>query len=381
MKIGFLLPTLFASQSFFPDRIFAPVSLAHDTINGLVAKGHDVYVFSTPDFVTDGKLIGGDVEAYRKKLEYHKLQRVGERERDIRNDEVWKRSFELSTTSQAYAVAQKEKLDVIHSYHDFLFTPHYFEELTGISTVYTLHDPLPSEGSFEYHEMHKFAHHRYVSISNSQRQSQLKLNFVDTVYHGVRLSEFPYSEKQLGYLLFMGRLTREKGLHTAIQVALKTKHPLEIGTNFPLEFTGDSYFEEEIKPYLDDPLIHEPGMAHGDKKMLLYKDARALIFPIEWEEPFGMVMIEAMACGTPVIAYGRGSVPEIVSDGKTGFVVSPERGVDGLVEAVDRIYTMSEQEYQLLRYNCRKHVEEKFTVERMVEGYEKVYKYVVSGKL
>ncbi len=371
MKIGFLLPTLFASKKLFPDRIFAPGDLARDTVNGLVARGHEVYVFSTPDFETDGKLVAGDVKPFADKLMYSKLGRVSADEAAIRNDEVWKRSFEIAVSTLAYEAAEKEHLDIIHAYHDFLFTPHYLENLTHVPTVYTLHDPLPPKGTFEYHTYEHFAKHRYVSISNSQRKSDLPLTFAGTVYHGLNVAHFPFEGTDHGYVLFMGRLAPQKGLHTAIQAAIQSGLPLEIGTNFPDFFKGDAYFEKQIKPYLDNPLIHEPGMVSGKNKMLLYKDARALLFPIEWEEPFGMVMIEAMACGTPVIAYNRGSVPEIVKDGVTGFVVDENKGVAGLVEAIKKID-------QIDRAVCRKHVEEKFTIEKMVDGYEQVYKKILS---
>lgn len=365
MKIGFLLPTLFASKKLYPERIFAPGDLARDTINGLVDRGHTVYVFSTPDFESRGTLVAGDTRPFEEKLPYSKLKR-DPKEQAIRNDEVWKRSFEIAVSTLAYQSAKREHLDCIHAYHDFLFTPHYLEEVTGIPTVYTLHDPLPPNGSFEYFQLRNFTSHRYVSISEAQRRSDLPLNFVATVYHGVDVNAFPFESKDHGYLLFMGRLSKEKGLHTAIQAAIKSGLPLEIGTNFPDRFEGDVYFEKEIKPYLDNPLIHEPGFVNGQNKLKLYKGAKALLFPIEWEEPFGMVMIEAMACGVPVIAFNRGSVPEIVIDGKTGFVVDHKRGVAGLVEAIGKVGTID-------RAACRRHVEENFSVKKMTQGYEGVY--------
>jgi glycosyltransferase involved in cell wall biosynthesis len=366
MKIGFLLPTLLASTELFPDRIFAPRDLAIDTIDGLVEKGHEVTVFATPDFRTKGKLVAGDVAPYAQKLVYSKLGRVGREEAAVRNDEAWKRSFEIALTTRAYAIAKENKFDIMHSYHDFLFTPHYIEDLTGVSTVYTLHDPLPPEGSFEYHEYQKFTKHNFVSISHAQRRSNLKLNFVGTVYHGVNTGEYPFSDDDLGYLLFMGRLAAQKGPHTAIQVAIQSKLPLEMGTNFPDEFEGDHFFATEIAPYLDNPLIHEPGLVSGKNKKILYSRAKALLFPIEWEEPFGMVMIEAMACGTPVVAFGRGSVPEIVKDGVTGFIVDPKVGIEGMVAAVKRLGEID-------RAACRRHVEQNFSVAKMTEGYERIY--------
>lgn len=364
MKIGFLLPTIFASKTLFPDRIFAPGPLAKDTINELVKRGHDVTVFSTPDFETNGKLIFGDIEPYQKKLSYDKLKHAKDEERRVRYDEIWKRSFEIEMVTKAYEIAQKEKFDVMHSYHDFLFTPHFIEEATKIPTVYTLHDPLPPEESFEYHQFKKFTHHRYVSISDSQRKSSLALNFVATVYHGIHMEGFPFEQAPLDYLLFMGRPVPEKGLDNAIQAAIASNEKLKIGTHFPGAEKETPYYKNEIHPYLSNPLINEPGIVGGQAKLTLYKQAKALLFPIEWEEPFGMVMIEAMACGTPVIAYGRGSVPEIVIDGKTGFIVND---IDGMVEAIKKIDTID-------RAACRKHVEENFSVEKMVEGYEEVYK-------
>lgn len=395
MKISFLLPTLFASKVLFPERIFAPRQLAEDLVNGLSEKGHQVWVFSTPDFETKGTLVPGDIEPFEKKLPYDKLKHALEDEKRIRYDEVWKRSFEISLVTEAYIWAKKEHFDLMHSYHDFLFTPHYIEELTQVPTVYTLHDPLPPEGSFEYHQFGKFSRHRYVSISNAQRRSSLKLNFVATVYHGLKTAEFPFQNNPSDYLLFMGRPLPEKGLHFAIQAALATNMKLEIGTHFPGIEKEMPYFKKEIEPYLTNPLFGEPGIVAGKDKMLLYKQARALLFPIQWEEPFGMVMIEAMAAGTPVIAYNRGSVPEIVKDGVTGFIIDPpeadhrtqnpehndqsgswiikKRGIAGLVEAIQRLGEID-------RAACHRHVEENFTVEKMVEGYENIYRKILAAR-
>jgi len=373
MKIGFLLPTVFASKTLFPDRIFAPGPLAVDTVNRLVKRGHEVWIFSTPDFQTDGILVPGDIEPFEKKLAYDKLKHAKDEERRIRYDEIWKRSFEISLVAEAYKLAKKEHFDVMHSYHDFLFTPHFIEEVAQIPTIYTLHDPLPPEESFEYHQFEKFASHQYVSISNSQRRSTLPLNFVTTIYHGIWTENFPFEKAPLDYVLFMGRPVPEKGLDFAIQAAILSNNKLEIGTHFPGAEKDTQYYKKNIEPYLGNSLISEPGIVESDAKLRLYSQAKALLFPIQWEEPFGMVMIEAMACGTPVIAFKRGSVAEVVKDGVTGFVVDPDRGVEGLVEAIKRID-------QIDRTVCRKHVAENFSVEKMVDGYEKVYQKILSEK-
>lgn len=383
MKIGFLLPSVFASELLYPHRIFAPKPLAIDTINGLVKNGHEVFVFSTPDFNSEGTLIAGSITYLEDKISYYKLRNDQPNDRAVRTDEVLKRNFELAVTACAYQFALQNKLDIIHSYHDFVFTPHYFADVTEIPTIYTLHDPLPPEKTFEYQEFEKFSFHNFVSISNSQRRSSLKLKFAATVYHGMQVKDVVFQKYPSDYVLFMGRLVPEKGLHTAIAAVLELNMRLEIGTQFPNGHSGNSYFVSKIQPFLDNPLIGEPGMVHGKNKHLLYAQAKALLFPIEWEEPFGMVMLEAMSTGTPVIGFNRGSVSEVVKDGVTGFIVDQDdlerpgkgswiikkKGVAGIVEALKRIDEID-------RTKCRAYVEENFSVEKMVDGYETVYKKV-----
>ena len=218
----------------------------------------------------------------------------------------------------------------------------------------------------------------------------MPFRFIDTVYNGTDLSHYPFQDVPSDYLLFMGRIRKEKGLHHAIAVSLRLNIPLEIGAPVLNIQDSDEYFYKQIRPYLDNPLIGEPGFLEGKNKILLYRQARLLLFPIEWEEPFGLVMTEAMACGTPVIAFARGSVPEVVVDGVTGFIVNSSEedkrgdwiikktGIEGLVEAVNKIYSMGEKEYREMRFACRRHVEEKFSVEKMVEGYEQVYQRILN---
>ncbi len=321
-------------------------------------------------------------------------------------EEFAKHHFEFELISRAFSAAHKEMFDVIHVYHDSsMFFSHYLDELMhDIPVVYTLHDPLPPKETYEFSAFNQFKDHSYVSISNSFRQSELKLNFVDTVYHGIKLSDYPFNPAPDDHLLFLGRLVPEKGLHNAIAAVGITGDRLTISVNLPKEGEVNKYFSDQIQKNFDATSDDERmGDAAGpqenaamnpesklqwlpvvDKKsrIELYRNAKALLFPIEWEEPFGVVLVEAMATGTPVIAFNRGSVPEIVKDGVTGFIIEPDgrpinpalgiqkTGVEGLVEAIRRIGEID-------RADCRKHIEDHFTVAKMIEGYEHVYEEIM----
>jgi glycosyltransferase involved in cell wall biosynthesis len=391
MNIGILLPSIYFSEKY-KDMIFAPKPLAISLANGLVDHGHTVYLFASTDIKTKANLVGGENILIDQDFINQKLLHAEENRKKWGTFYLKKNLFDLDLTQKAYTYAKEGKVDIIHSYHDIF--SHFFDGITNVPTVYTLHDPLPPTGTYEYWFMNKFKDHQYVSISNAYRKGTLALHYVDTVYHGIDLSEYPYIEKDSGYCLFMSRLVKEKGLHTALQVVIQLRLPLKIASDFSSNVNNskDDYFINQIQPYLSHSTIDEVGMTVGLEKTKLLGNARALLFPIEWEEPFGMVMIEAMATGTPVIAFARGSVPEIVNDGETGFIINSSEedkrgdfvikktGYEGFLEAVQRIYSMSVEEYGVMRRNCRTHVEKNFTVENMVTGYEAVYEKVIGSR-
>jgi glycosyltransferase involved in cell wall biosynthesis len=174
----------------------------------------------------------------------------------------------------------------------------------------------------------------------------------------------------------MNRISKEKGVEFAIKIAQKTKVSLDIYG--PGE---KNYLKKAVSPYLNQKISYH-GMVkkHSSKWYKVYSEAKVLLLPIQWEEPFGLVMIEAMACGTPVIAFGRGSVPEIIKDGKTGFICKPN-DLNSIVRAVKKIYQMPEAEYKKMRNNCHEHVKKNFTTEKMVDNYEKIYYRILKQKL
>jgi glycosyltransferase involved in cell wall biosynthesis len=187
-------------------------------------------------------------------------------------------------------------------------------------------------------------------------------------------------------VLFLGRLVPEKGLHNALKATELSQKKLVVSVNLPEEFGMNLYYDGLKKDLENDRTTVLP-VVNKEKRLALYGQAEALLFPIEWEEPFGIVLIEAMACGTPVIAFNRGSVPEIIRDGVTGFIIDPDgidrpgkgswiiknQGISGLAEAIGRIGELS-------RMSCRYHVEEKFSKKNMVRGYEQVYANLIRRK-
>jgi len=202
-----------------------------------------------------------------------------------------------------------------------------------------------------------------VSISNHQRLPVPPVNWRGTVHHGMPESLYTFSPKARGgYLAFLGRISPEKRPDRAIAIAKATGIPLKIAAK--VDDADRAYFRDEIKPLLNDPLIEFVGEIGDAEKSRFLGDALALLFPIDWPEPFGLVMIEAMACGTPVIAFRRGSVPEVIEDGVSGFIVDDEAGA---VEAVKRLG-------QLDRGGVRAAFERRFTVGMMAKRYLDLYR-------
>ena len=191
------------------------------------------------------------------------------------------------------------------------------------------------------------------------------MSWAGTVHHGLPLDVFPFSPHPGRYLAFIGRITPEKRLHLAIAVAREAGVPLKIAAK--IDAADRAYYEHHIRPLMSDPLVEYIGEIDDAGKATFLGEALALLFPIDWPEPFGLAMIEALACGTPVIARPCGSVPEVMVEGVTGFVAEK---LEDLVEGVKRIDTID-------RFACRRHVEARFTVQRMAEDYEGIYRRLI----
>jgi glycosyltransferase involved in cell wall biosynthesis len=207
-----------------------------------------------------------------------------------------------------------------------------------------------------------------ISISESQREPLSWLNWQGTVYHGLPEELYDFHEEPGTYLAFLGRIAPEKRVDRAIRIATQVNMPLKIAAK--IDQVDHAYFETVIKPLLDHPLVDYIGEISDNEKNDFLGQAYALLFPIDWPEPFGLVMIEALACGTPVIAYHRGSVPEIIENGVTGWIV---KSLDDALTAVQQVATLS-------RRYCRQVFEERFLVSRMAKDYVDLYQTLLEKR-
>ena len=388
MRIGLLLGSLIAAERF-SNRIFAPKDLFINLANELVKEGHTVFVYGTSNLKTNAKLI-----SYKNPIENHPVLSKKDflrTEHDkkiltiVRDDYEYQSHLISNTISHANA----HNLDILHSYCDDL--SHYFVKLSKIPVVFTIHDPVFPDYSLEYLRLKMFPNHNYISISNSQKRlyekSSLGIRPIAAIHHGVDINDFEYEQKPEDYLLMIGRYIPEKGFDDGMRAAIKLGKKIKIASSNNYKETP--FYKQNIVPFINNPQVEGIGFLNQERKNKILKKSRAFLFPIKWEEPFGMVMIESMATGTPVIAYAHGAVPEVIKDGKTGFIINPSNddirgnwiikktGFEGLVEAIKRIYSMPEEKYKAMRRAAREHVEKNFTVEKMTQRYVEVYKEII----
>lgn len=254
-----------------------------------------------------------------------------------------------------------KEFDVVHCHTDWLHLP--LLSRLNVPFLTTLHGRLDLPGLPAIVE--KFPSSPFISISENQRIPLPGANWLGTVYHGLPSKSLNASLEPGKYLAFLGRLTPDKGPEAAIRIAREAGLPLRIAAKVPRSEKG--YFKEKIAPLVDGSDVQLCGEVNDKAKETFLANAMALIFPIDWPEPFGLVMIEAMACGTPVIAFGRGSVPEIVEDGVTGFIVETENDASSAIKRLP----------ELDRRRIRAAFEQRFTARRMAENYVRQYQLLL----
>lgn len=312
----------------------------------LIKMGHDVTLFASGDSTTKAKLMS----VYPKGLREAKI-----------NDVYGANYFTMLNIGLAYSM--QNQFDVIHDHNAHLSLP--TANLSHTPTLMTMHGSINAN---MHHIFKTLNDVKLVSISQSQKLSAPDLNWAGTVYNGLNMNYYPFSEKDEGYLLFVGRISMEKGVHHAIEVAQFLDLPLIIAAK--LEAVDMQYFQEYIGPKLSDQIRWIGEVDEAERNKLMSK-ALAFLHPATWKEPFGLTLIEAAACGVPVIAFNKGSIPEIVVDGKTGFVVET---TEEMIEAVSMVYKID-------RRRCREFVLENFNAGKMAEGYEKIYMKLLASPI
>jgi glycosyltransferase involved in cell wall biosynthesis len=334
MKIAMLAPIAWRS----PPRHYGPWELVTSLLTEeLVRRGHEVTLFATADSLTQARL--------------HAVAPGGYEENREMDAKVWE-CLHISACFE-----QAEAFDIIHNQFDFL--PLSYSGLVPTPVLSTIHG-FSSQKILEVYKKYN-GRTAYVSISNADRSPHL--DYAATVYHGIDLQQFPLVEDPAeDYLLYYGRIHPDKGTREAVQLALDLKEPLVLAGIIQ----DQAYFDAYVKPYLKDGRVEYRGSVGGEERARLLGNAKGLLHLIGFPEPFGLSVVESMACGTPVLAFNRGSMPELITPGRNGYLAKDLSEAKQLLPAL----------LNLSRKAARKSVEERFTVEKMADGYEEVYKMI-----
>jgi len=315
----------------------------------LTKMGHEVFLFGTGD----------------SKVSCHLIPSV--------KKSLWIAKPKEATPYYAYHMAQiakktKElKLDILHDHLGPWSLTLYGQ--VKVPIVHTLHIPFKTKDRIWAYKTLKA---KLVSISLAQRRPAPNLNYVANIYNGIDISKFPFNKKPKDYFIWVGELSPRKGIYEVIKIAKMAKIKLKIAGRIPppRQKKDHEFFEKYVKKELNKNKVEYLGELSQKKLAFYYRNAKALLYPLQWEEPFGLVMVEAMACGTPVVAFKRGSVPEVVKNNLTGFVIKPfkkeRQNFEDFVEAISKIE-------KIRREDCREWVEKNFTKEKMAKEYEKLF--------
>ena len=311
----------------------------------LVCQGHEVTLFASGDSVTKAHLVAACRRSLR--MDKHCVDRMAHH-----------------ILMLEHMLQRAAEFDIVHFHTDYLHFP--LSRREQITHVTTLHGRLDIPDLVPLHQ--EFRDMPVISISDGQREPLPWANWQATVYHGLPADMYQFRDEPGSYLAFLGRVSPEKRVDRAIEIAKQVRIPLKIAAK--VDRVDTDYFETVVEPLLRHPFVEFVGEIGEGEKAEFLGNAYALLFPIDWPEPFGLVMIEAMACGTPVIAYRGGAVPEVMEQGHTGFIVE---GLEDAVEAVLRVPELS-------RKRCREVFDQRFTAARMAHDYVQVYERLINSK-
>lgn len=343
-----------SNRTIFPppkDIVAANAEVMTNIVTGMVNKGHDITVYASKGSKVKGvKIVNLGLLPHQTDYAYKK--------------EEWVKDLHIAyrITYISELMKSSKQYDLIHLHVGRVIFGEPFLKFAKCPVLFTIHEEfVPAFKPL----MNFFKGAKLISISNAQRKTFPSLNYISTIYHGVQVKNYPFSQTPKRGCLFLNRISKEKGVEFAIKAAKKA------GTSLDIYGPGEkTYLKNSVLPHIDQNITYH-GMVkkYSDQWYKAYSEAKAFLLPIQWEEPFGLVMIEAMACGTPVIAFDRGSVREVIKQGKTGFIV---KNVNEMAKAIKKID-------QIDRRECREHVEKNFTVEKMVDEHEKIYYKVLEN--
>jgi len=342
MKIAQIAPLI---ERVPPKRYGGTERVIHALTEELVKRGHEVTLFATGDSKTSAKL----ESVFPRSLREARLKGIY----SINN---W------SMLNMGLAYGRQDEFDIIHDHLSPTSLP--VSNIARTPVVATMHGAFTAENRRLFQKLRNAG---IVTISEAQIFPAPGINHIGTVYNGLNMEDYPFGAEPEDYLLFVGRISIEKGVHHAIEVAQQLDRKLVIAAK--LDAVDRPYFREYIEPWLSER-IEWIGEVNEERRNELMSKAYAFLHPITWREPFGLTLIEAMACGCPVIAMNKGSIPEIIKTGVTGYVVEDVEGMIDAVLAIDKID----------RAACRARALEMFNVERMADGYEAIYQRLLSGE-
>lgn len=343
MRIAQIAPII---ERVPPKRYGGTERVVYALTEELVKRGHEVTLFASGDSITSAKLRS----VYPKSLREAKLK-------DIYGTNIW------NMMNIGLAYQEQEQFDIIHDHNSYISVS--TANMARTPVLMTMHGPFTPD----VRKIFQLLRNPYLAtISKAQSYPAPGLNYAGSVYNGLDMAHYPFSDMHENYLLFVGRISIEKGVHLAIETAQQLNLPLIIAAK--LEDVDKPYFYQYVEPRLSEQ-IKWIGEVDEQQRNELMSHALCFLHPVTWREPFGLTLIEAMACGCPVVAINKGAIPEIIENGKTGFVVDD---IEAMLDAVSNIDTIN-------RNYCREYALKNFSAKKMADGYEELYKKIVSGKL
>lgn len=309
--------------------------------DNLVSHGHDVTLYATGDSLTAARLRSVCPRPLRTANIHQPIPQ--------------------QLVHVASVLEEAGQYDIIHNHCGELLMA--FNRLVAVPMLTTVHGPMVPDSRIVWDHYTGY----FNTISRASKEGFPDRGYLGVVYNGIAVDSFPFQVDKDDYLLFLGRISPEKGTHLAIHAARLSGRPIVVAGK--VDRVDREYYQTVVSPLLDDPLVTFVGEADSARKRQLYARARCLLHPVTWPEPFGLVMAEAMACGTPVIAFRRGSIPEVISHAETGFVVET---LDEMVQAIDHVHEIDP-------HRCRARATERFSADQMVSGYERLYRQILAS--